>query len=87
MSLEFFPTTAGVYSKTDRCQNEIQQTEDPSKPYFLPFNDAQWTIAHAGYGIALPTSGTLQYYENTSVSNNRRHIDLVRHCRTRGIAA
>ncbi len=68
LSLEFFPTTAGVYSKTDRCQTEIQQSEDPNKPYFLPFNDAQWTIAHAGYGIALPASGTLQYFDNTSVS-------------------
>jgi hypothetical protein len=66
LSLEFFPTTAGVYSKTDRCQTEIQQTDFPDKPYFLPFNDAQWTIAHAGYGIALPASGILQYYDNTS---------------------
>jgi hypothetical protein len=66
LSLEFFPTTAGVYSKTDPCQTEMQQTEDPNRPWFLPFNDAQWTTAHAGYGIAVPASGTLQYYDNTS---------------------
>jgi hypothetical protein len=68
LSLEFFPTSAAVYLKRDPCQTEIQQADDPGKPWFLPFNDAQWTIAHAGYGIALPESGTLRYYDDTSES-------------------
>jgi hypothetical protein len=66
LSLEFFPTTSGRYSKRDPCQTEMQQADDPRKPWFLPFNDAQWTIQHAGYGIALPDSGMLKYYDNTS---------------------
>ncbi len=68
LSLEFFPTTSGRYSKRDPCQTEMQQVDDPGKPWFLPYNDAQWTIQHAGYGIALPDSGTLKYYDNTSAT-------------------
>ncbi len=68
LSLEFFPTTSGRYSKRDPCQTEMQQVDDPGKPWFLPYNDSQWTIQHAGYGIALPDSGTLRYYDNTSAT-------------------
>ena len=68
LSLEFFPTTRATYTQRDPCQTEIQQVEDPSLPWFLPFNDAQWTIRHAGYGLAYPRSGKLVYRDNFSVS-------------------
>jgi len=68
LSLEFFPTTRARYAQRDPCQTEIQQTDDPNKPWFLPFNDAQWTIQHAGYGLALPKSGKLVYKDNFSQS-------------------
>jgi hypothetical protein len=63
LALEFFPVSNGRYSQRDKCQTEIQQTDDPSLPWFLPYNDARWTIAGAGYVIALPASGTLHYKE------------------------
>lgn len=68
LSLEFFPTTKATYTVTDSCQTEIQQADDPDAPWYLPFNDSQWTIRHAGYGIALPRSGRLVYKDNTSRS-------------------
>jgi len=68
LSLEFFPTTRARYTQRDPCQTEIQQADDPNTPWFLPFNDAQWTIRHAGYGIALPKSGKLIYKDNFSRS-------------------
>jgi hypothetical protein len=66
LSLEFFPTTRASYTQRDDCQTEIQQTDDPRKPWFLPYNDAQWTIRHAGYGLAYPKSGRLVYKDNFS---------------------
>ena len=66
LSLEFFPTTRASYTQRDDCQTEIQQTDDPNKPWFLPYNDAQWTIRHAGYGLAYPKSGRLVYKDNFS---------------------
>lgn len=68
LSLEFFPTTTARHAQRDPCQTGIQQTDDPDAPWFLPFNDAQWTIRHAGYGIALPRSGRLTYKDNFSRS-------------------
>lgn len=68
LSLEFFPTTRAAYTQRDNCQTEIQQTEDPNLPWFLPYNDAQWTIRHTGYGMAYPRSGQLVYKDNFSAS-------------------
>ncbi len=68
LSLEFFPTTRASYTQRDDCQTEIQQTDDPNKPWFLPYNDAQWTIRHTGYGLAYPKSGKLVYKDNFSQS-------------------
>ena len=68
LSLEFFPTTKAAYTQRDNCQTEIQQADDPNNPWFLPFNDAQWTIRHTGYGLAYPKSGRLVYKDNFSAS-------------------
>ena len=68
LSLEFFPTTRAAYTQRDNCQTEIQQADNPNKPWFLPFNDAQWTIRHAGYGMAYPKSGKLVYRDNFSAA-------------------
>jgi len=42
----------------------MQQVEDPNLPWFLPFNDGQWTLRRTGYGIALPRTGRLVYKDN-----------------------
>lgn len=68
LSLVFFPTTRAAYTQRDRCQTEIQQVDDPNQPWFLPFNDAQWTIQRTGYGLAFPKSGKLIYKDNFSQS-------------------
>jgi hypothetical protein len=78
LRLEFFPTTAPVTLTPDPCQDEIGGPQSPppaaavpAVPFqrtsnFIPLNDAQWTVEHTGYGIALPTAGVLRYEDHTS---------------------
>lgn len=72
LSLEFFPATEPTFSAlfgSDPCQSLIPA--DPSQlghgaTQFLPFNDAQWTIPHAAYGVAFKKSGITRYEDRTS---------------------
>ncbi len=70
VSLEFFVATPPRYLKRDRCQTNIggwtSEASGHTPAWLLPFNDAQWTVEHAGYGIALPNKGKLVYVDNTS---------------------
>lgn len=74
MRLEFFPKSSGAYQPKDPCQEPIQRTgsTQASRPFkFIPLNDAQWTVPHTGYPIAVPAVGeTLRYEDRTSENAN-----------------
>ena len=83
LSLEFVPASIPRYrgNRSD-CWPVIPTPL--SQWAFIPFNDAQWTIEHAGYGIQLPDEGELSYVENASlnafnstwyVTMNRRKLE------------
>jgi hypothetical protein len=62
LSLEFVPASPPEYRRgPNRCWPVIPTPLSPDP--FIPFNDAQWTIEHAGYGIAIPEEGELRYTE------------------------
>jgi hypothetical protein len=70
LSLEFFPATEPVMTEDDpQCQPLLPAAPDQrgyGASYFLPFNDAQWTIPHAGYGVALRRGRATRYTDFSS---------------------
>jgi hypothetical protein len=70
LSLEFFPATEPVMTDADPdCQPLLPASPEQrgyGAAYFLPFNDAQWTIPHAGYGVALRRGGSTRYTDFSS---------------------
>ena len=74
VSLEFFVATPPRYLKRDRCQTNIggwtSEASGHTPAWLLPFNDAQWTVEHAGYGIALP---------NKKACLRRQHLEVCPH--------
>jgi hypothetical protein len=56
LSLELVPASEPFYLLgPNRCWPDLPSPYSTDK--FLPFNDAQWTLDHAGYGIAVPPEG------------------------------
>ncbi|MGE0362518.1 MAG: hypothetical protein AB7H93_06275 [Vicinamibacterales bacterium] len=70
LSLEFFPATEPVMTEDDPdCQPLLPASPEQrghGATYFLPFNDAQWTIPHAGYGVALRRGSYTRYTDSSS---------------------
>jgi hypothetical protein len=74
LSLEFFPAgPPRIYNNSitnfDPCQPPLRAHETQwidRWRWFAPFNDAQWTIPKAGYGIALRKTRGSKYEDFTS---------------------
>jgi hypothetical protein len=70
LSLEFFPATEPAMTEEDPdCQPLLPASPEQrghGATYFLPFNDAQWTIPHAGYGVALRSGRSTRYTDSSS---------------------
>ena len=68
LMLEFIPETqptqvpdAPGQDKIVNCHTLIERAYG----IFLPLNDSRWTMEEGGYVIALPSSGTIDYTDNT----------------------
>lgn len=70
LSLEFFPV-AGAELQPPNPDPEQDQVIDchtvieSQAGRFLPLNDSRWTMDGGGYIIALPSSGTINYTDDT----------------------
>jgi hypothetical protein len=76
--LEFVPETATTQQpqtpSTDQVVACHTLIETPSGTSFLPLNDSRWTQPGGGYIIATPSSGVLNYTDNTVAVGDAQKI-------------